>query len=314
MNYEINLLSIVVPIYNDEEVLPELCKRLAAAMETLPCKAHEFVFIDDGSRDRSWNTILELQKQYPEIVAVKLAGNFGQQNAIAAGFDRAGGDIIVLMDSDLQDKPEDIHKLVDALYAHNTSMAIAQWISRKDTSFKMLVSKLFFQVSNSITSIKVEPRLGCFRALRRHMIDGLKQFPETTSTTLSILYFIERNYVCVPLERDARFAGTSGYNLKKMFSLAMSRILSYSMFPLRVMTATGLLLCLSSFLVVIALVVRRFYGSVVPGWTSLIALILLLFGVNFAFLGVFGEYIGMIYKEVKRRPKYVIEQELSRRD
>ena len=308
MSYEINLLSIVVPIYNDEEVLTELCKRLTAVMETLPCKNHEFVFVDDGSRDNSWKRMLELQQQYPEIVAIKLAGNFGQQNAIAAGFGKAQGDIVILMDSDLQDRPEDIHKLIDALYEKNTSMAISQWISRKDTPFKKFVSKLFYNVSNRLTTIKIQPRLGCFRALRKNVIDELQHFPETTSTTLSILYFIEPNYTIVPLDRDARFAGASGYNMKKMLSLAMTRILAYSMFPLRFMTASGLLLCLSSFILATILIVQRLCGNIIPGWTSMIVLMLLLFGINFAFLGIFGEYIGMIYREVKQRPKYIIQE------
>lgn len=304
-------LSIVVPVYNDEEVLHELLKRLYPVAGSLSEK-FEIILVDDGSKDRSWKVILELQLMYPEVAAVKLARNFGQQNSIAAGLDTAQGDIVVLMDSDLQDRPEDIPLLIEALQKHNASMAIAQWITRKDTSFKKVVSNLFFHVSDKITDIHIEPRLGIFRAMRREVIDELKNFPEKTATTVSLLYYIGSNYVCVPLKRDARFAGTSGYNLKKMLSLTFARIFSFSMFPIRLATYVGLFISLLSFIFGIILIVRYFTGMVSPGWTSTVVLTLFLFGLNFAFLGVLGEYIGKIFLETKQRPKYIISSILRK--
>lgn len=301
-------LSIVIPIYNDEEVLHELLHRVTPVAFQLAETDYEIILVDDGSRDQSWNVMQELQSSYSNVVAVKLARNFGQQNSIAAGLSLAQGEYIVLMDSDLQDRPEDIPVLLNALLESNASMAIAQWISRKDTGLKKFVSNLFFKVSDKITTIHIQPKLGIFRVMKRSVVDELKNFPEKTATTISLLYFIGSDYVAVPLKRDARFAGTSGYNLSKMLSLTFARIFSFSLFPIRLATYTGFTITLLSFIVGIVLIIRRFMGLVAPGWTSIIVLILFLFGLNFAFLGIIGEYLGKIFLETKQRPKFIISK------
>ena len=303
---EIKLLSIVIPVYNDEEVLSELHRRLNSVVPLL-AEDYEIVFVDDGSCDDSWPIMCQLKESDEHIVAVKLSRNFGQQNSIAAGLSIAKGDIIVLMDSDLQDRPEDIPILLNRLEESGAQMAIAQWQSRQDTGLKKFVSKLFFVVSDKITDIHIMPRLGNFRAMRRSVLDELKNFPEKTATTMSLLYYIGSNYVPVPLTRDARFAGKSGYNLRKMLSLTFARIFSFSLFPIRLATYIGFLITLLSFVVGIVLIVRYFVGDVVPGWTSMIVLILFLSGMNFAFLGIIGEYLGKIFLETKQRPKFIIE-------
>lgn len=300
-------LSVVVPVYNDQEVLQELYRRLHPVVETLAAQ-YEIVLVDDGSKDHSWDEIMKLREADDHIVAVKLARNFGQQNSIAAGLNVAKGEIIVLMDSDLQDRPEDIPVLIDTLLKSGTQMAIAQWQTRQDTWAKRTVSNIFNRVSNTITAIHIEPHLGVFRAIRRSVVDELKKFPEKTSTTLSLLYYIGANYAIVPLKRDARFAGKSGYNVRKMFGLTFARIFSFSMFPIRVVTYLGMLMSVISFLVGIALIFYKLFGNVVTGWTSTIVLILFLFGLNFAFLGVLGEYIGKVFLETKQRPNYIIEK------
>lgn len=300
-------LSVVVPVYNDQEVLQELYRRLNPVVESLATH-YEIVLVDDGSKDHSWDEIMKLREADDHIVAVKLARNFGQQNSIAAGLNVAKGEIIVLMDSDLQDRPEDIPVLIDTLLKSGTQMAIAQWQTRQDTWAKRTVSNIFNRVSNTITAIHIEPHLGVFRAIRRSVVDELKKFPEKTSTTLSLLYYIGANYAIVPLKRDARFAGKSGYNVRKMFGLTFARIFSFSMFPIRVVTYLGMLMSVISFLVGIALIFYKLFGNVVTGWTSTIVLILFLFGLNFAFLGVLGEYIGKVFLETKQRPNYIIEK------
>ena len=300
-------LSVVVPVYNDQEVLQELYRRLNPVVESLATH-YEIVLVDDGSKDHSWDEIMKLREADEHIVAVKLARNFGQQNSIAAGLNVSKGDFIVLMDSDLQDRPEDIPVLIDTLLKSGTQMAIAQWQTRQDTWAKRTVSNIFNRVSNTITAIHIEPHLGVFRAIRRSVVDELKKFPEKTSTTLSLLYYIGANYAIVPLKRDARFAGKSGYNVRKMFGLTFARIFSFSMFPIRVVTYLGMLMSVISFLVGIALIFYKLFGNVVTGWTSTIVLMLFLFGLNFAFLGVLGEYIGKVFLETKQRPNYIIEK------
>lgn len=300
-------LSVVVPIYNDEEVIAELMRRLTAVLETIVSE-YEVILVDDGSRDRSWLCMQEAKKQYQYMRIARLSRNFGQQNAIAAGLSLTEKDLIVLMDSDLQDRPEDIPVLIDALLANpQATMAIAQWEHRKDSWLKQAVSRLFQNVSNSITDIHTMPRLGIFRVMKKSVVTELRNFPERTATAVSLLYFIGSKYVAVPLKRDARFAGSSGYNLSKMLALTFARIFSFSMVPIRIVTYMGALLCVGSMIAALGLIIYKLVGNVVAGWTSLMVLMLFLFGLNFAFLGVLGEYIGRIFLETKQRPNYIIE-------
>jgi dolichol-phosphate mannosyltransferase len=304
-----NTLSILIPVYNDQEVLDELNSRLQGIVPSL-CNSYEIILVDDGSKDGSWSKIVELKKLNPNIVGIKLMRNFGQQNAITAGLDYVSGDVVVIMDSDLQDRPEDIPKLIDALIQNDASMAIAKWKTRKDSFFKKFVSKLNYKVSQRITKISHEPGLGVFRAIRREVVEELKKYRETTSTTLSLLYWIGVDYVTVELDRDERFAGKSGYNLKKMLKLTFDRIFSFSMFPIRAAIYTGLTVSAISFIFGIILMLRYFLGNVAPGWTSIIVLVLFLFGLNFIFLGIIGEYLGRVFLESKQRPKYTVKKVL----
>lgn len=303
-------ISVVIPVFNDQEVLPELYQRLAKQLRQ-DNQDYEVLFVDDGSKDRSWQIIEDIHNQDDRVHGLKLMRNFGQQNAIAAGLEHVSGDIVVIMDSDLQDRPEDIPKLVEALRANDASMAIAKWQSRQDGFLKQFVSRLFFAVSRKITKIRHEPNLGVFRAIRREVIDELQKYPEKTATTLSLLYWIGVDYVAVELERDARYAGKSGYNLSKMLKLTADRIFSFSMFPIRAAIMTGSIISLISFITGVALIIRRLMGLVAPGWTSMIVLTLFLFGLNFLFLGVIGEYLGRIFQETKQRPRYIIKKSIG---
>lgn len=299
-------ISVVVPIYNDQEVIAELHRRLRPVLEAITDR-YELILVDDGSRDRSWEEMLKVRQANEHVRAVRLSRNFGQQSAIAAGLSLTSNDLIVLMDSDLQDRPEDIPTLIDALLADpQAMMAIAQWEERKDSRMKLAVSRLFQRVSNSITEIHTVPRLGIFRVMKKSVVEELRNFPEKTATTVSLLYYIGSRYVAVPLKRDARFAGKSGYNLSKMLALTFARIFSFSMFPIRMVTYMGAFLCIGSMVAALALVIYKLVGNVVTGWTSMMVLMLFLFGLNFAFLGILGEYIGRIFLETKQRPKFMI--------
>lgn len=212
------------------------------------------------------------------------------------------------MDSGSQGRPEGIPRLIEALQNNDASMAIAKRKTRKDGFFKRLFSKLFYKVSPKITKINQQPNFGVFRAIRREVVEELKKYKEKTSTTLSLLYWIGVDYLTVELERDKRFAGRSGYTFKKMLKLTLDRIFSFSMFPIRAAIFTGLIVSALSFVLPIILVIRYFTGNVAPGWTSTIVLILFLFGLNFIFLGIIGEYLGRIFLESKQRPKYIIKK------
>jgi glycosyltransferase involved in cell wall biosynthesis len=305
-----NFISVLIPVYNNQELLDELNERLEKVLPQL-CDDYEIVFVDDGSKDDSWKKIEVLKKQNDHIVGIKLMRNFGQQNAIAAGLEHVAGDIVVLMDADLQDRPEDIPRLVEALIKNDVSMAIAQWKSRKDNFFKLFVSRLFFRVSQQITKIKHQPNLGVFRVIRKEVVVELQKHQEKTSSTLSLLYWIGMDYVTVELARDKRSAGKSGYTLKKMFRLALDRIFSFSMFPIRLAIYSGFAISILSFIFGLILIYRRIYRSVALGWTSIVVLVLFFFGMNFLFLGMIGEYLGRVFMETKQRPKFIIKKILK---
>lgn len=302
-----NNISIVIPVFNDQDVLLELHSRLKKVLVAHQ-PVHHILFVDDGSSDESWKVICGLMEHDSSVSGLRLNRNFGQQNAIAAGLDHVSSDIVVIMDSDLQDRPEDIPKLIAALEENDASMAIAKWKTRKDSWLKLFVSKLFYAVSQRITKIHHQPGLGAFRVIRGEVVEELKKYQERTATAHSLLYWIGVDYVTVELDRDPRFAGKSGYNLRKMLKLAMDRIFSFSMFPIRASIYSGLCVSLVSFILGIIFIIRRFLLLTAPGWTSIVVLILFLFGLNFIFLGVIGEYLGRIFLETKQRPKYIVRK------
>jgi len=306
-SYVFDMVSIVVPVYNDEDVIQELVHRVHEVLDNY-APNWKLIFVDDGSHDGSWNLISKLQSADMHIIGIKLSRNFGQQNAIAAGLDYADGDIVVIMDSDLQDRPEDIPKLIEALEESEASMAIAKWKMRKDGLFKLAASKIFYTVSTSITNIQHQPNLGIFRAIRGEVVSEISKYPEKTSSKISLLYWMGVDYVVVELERDARFAGKSGYNLRKMIKLTMDRIFCFSMFPIRASIYSGLIVSLISFIMALYFSIRKYMQLSAPGWTSIVVLILFLFGLNFVFLGVIGEYLGRVFMETRQRPKYIVKK------
>jgi dolichol-phosphate mannosyltransferase len=305
-------ISIIVPLYNDQEVIPALCKRLLPVARGIS-EDFEVLLIDDGSKDKTWFEVLNEIKKAPEIIGIKLARNFGQQNSIAAGLDQAKGELIVIMDSDLQDRPEDIPKLIDAMNREGKDMAIAKWISRKDSMRRQLFSRFFHFVSGKITKLKYEPGLGIFRVLRRNVLEQLLHIQENTGTIISLMYWSGFDYSVVELNRDARFAGKSGYSLKKMLRLTADRIFSYSLFPIKLASFIGLFVGLLSMGFGVFLVIRRIlFDNIAAGWTSTLVILTFLFGLNFFFLGIIGEYLGRIYIESKGRPKYIISRKVKR--
>lgn len=304
-------LSVVVPLYYDAQVLKPLCERLIPVLRSIT-KHFEVIFIDDGSKDETWTEVMAQKKIIAEIVAIKLSRNFGQQNAIAAGLDNAKGDIIVIMDSDLQDKPEDIPLLIEAMEKEEKDMAIAKWISRKDSFKKKMFSKLFHNFSAKTTKLSYEQGLGIFRAIKRSALEEVLKVKENTGTIISLMYWAGIEYTTVELHRDSRFAGSSGYNLRKMLRLTADRIFSYSLFPIRLASMIGMTVGFISFVFGIYLIIRRLlFENIATGWTSTIVIISFLFGLNFFFLGIIGEYLGRIYIESKGRPKYIISRKVK---
>ena len=308
---ESRTFSVVIPVYNDEEVLEELHSQLVESLQEW-CRSYEVIYVDDGSRDRSFEVLQELRAKDRCIRLVKLARNFGQANAIAAGLDRAESDVVVIMDSDLQDRPSDVRRLVEAMDESGMPMAIAQWVRRKESLYRRFLSECFYWVSRHLTPLRYDRGLGVFRALSRDVVLQLRASRERTGTYLSFMLWTGLPHVAVRLERDPRFAGHSGYTLRKMLALSAERLFSYSLAPVRFAVLSGVFLAVVSVVLGVGLLARQvFWGHVVPGWTSIVVLVLFLFGMNFLILGVLGEYIGRVYVEARQRPRYVVELETN---
>ena len=216
-------LSIVVPVFNDEKVLQKFYQKSKSVIDSLTEK-YEILFIDDGSADNSFQILKELQQNDKNIKILKLTGNFGQANAIAAGLDHSRNELIVVMDSDLQDRPEDIPKLISVLEKSDVQMVIANWVYRDDSFWKKVVSDIFIILSNLLTNIKQPLHARVFRVFTKEALETVKNFPDNSGTILSRFYRAKIDYTTVALFRD-RSSRKSNYNLRKLLQLALDRIL-----------------------------------------------------------------------------------------
>ena len=300
-------LDIVVPLYNDEEVVETLCETVFSTLENT-FKAVRLILIDDGSVDESYNLALRMREAYDGIEVIKLAGNFGQHRAILAGLRSTSADLVAVMDSDLQDRPEHIPLLVERMLEDGTSLAIARRTRRADTLRKRLFSRMFAATSNLLVPFKVDPHLGAFRVMRQGVVKQICDVKEHTGTPFSMLYSLRVPYSAVDLEREARTAGSTGYTFKKSLKLASDRIMTYSIKPIRLAIILGIMFGLFSIAIAGYSIVNYILEDrVAPGWTSIVFVTSFFGGLNLLFLGFLGEYIGRIYIESRGVPNYIIQ-------
>ena len=292
-------LSVVIPVFNDQEVLPELHRRLVPVLAELS-SAHEIIFVDDGSSDDSLAVLLEIQAGDPRVVVLQLAGNFGQPGAMAAGLQEANGAVVVLMDSDLQDRPVDIPVLLAALRESDSAMAIARRPAYEDTGLGRWLIRLLFRVTARLTRIEHDPLLGVFRALDRSSVDLVKDLPASAGSQLSYLYWSGLSYVTVDLQRDARFAGTSSYTVKRKITLIAERIFAYSTLPF------GPIIGLGCGVGIVGIVLGAI--GIVSGWNWLFAMLLFLSGAGCLGLALIGEQMRRRYLDSTARPRYVTQR------
>jgi len=238
-------ISVIVPVFNDTEVIPELLKRLLPVLKEMKL-LFEIIFVDDGSRDSSASVIRDYLNTVTEIILIILDKNYGQANAIAAGLTAARGNFQVVMDADLQDRPEDIPLLFEKIVSDNVDMVLAKR-EESITGLRKLLSITFLRLSNLITTINHPPRTGVFRIIRKNALKSIIGTPQKPGTFLSRLLQEKKTYCCISLNRESRFAGQSGYTVKKLISLALSRFLVYPVFPLKI---TGLTISLITFLLI----------------------------------------------------------------
>lgn len=306
------VLSVIVPIFNEELVIPELYRRLCQVLEQVE-GGYEILFVNDGSRDRSFEILAELATVDPHVRVINLSRNFGHQIAITAGMDHAAGDAVVIIDADLQDPPELIHEML-AKWREGYDVIYAIRKSREgETAFKKFTASFFYRVLARITNLNIPVDTGDFRLMSRQAVDSLNRIREKNRFVRGLVSWVGFRQTGVLFERQERFAGETKYPLKKMLKFALDGITSFSFFPLQLATYSGFVVSGCSFLVMLAILVRKVlnpsYG--VTGWSSLMVAILFLGGIQLITMGIIGEYIGRIYDEVKQRPLYFAKDMLG---
>lgn len=300
-------ISVVAPVYNERESLGELHRRLTTTLAGLG--DYEIVLVDDGSTDGSWERSLELATHDPHLRLLRLSRNFGHQAALSAGLDAARGDAIVLMDADLQDPPELIPQLV-ARWREGFDVVYAVRSDREGEPRLRLASiSLFYRLLHQITPTEIPQNAGDFRLLSRRAADAIIAMPERARFLRGMTSWIGYRQVGVPYTREARFAGRSKYPLPKLLRLAFDGITSFSTAPIKLVTALGFALVVFCVGVLAWTLYVRFFTSHHPqGWTSVIAVVLLLGGMQLLSLGVIGQYVARIFDETKQRPLYLVDE------
>lgn len=307
-------LYLVLPCYNEEAVLPETAKRLLQLYAQMEAAGQispdsRIVFVDDGSRDSTWQLIAGLCAAHPCIEGIKLAHNVGHQNALLAGLltVKESCDCAVSIDADLQDDVMCIPEFVAKFDAGCDIVYGVRSGRKSDTFFKRTTAQGFYRFMH-LMGVDVVYNHADYRLLSRRALEGLSEFGETNLFLRGIVPLIGYRSDCVYYERAERFAGESKYPLKKMLSFAFDGITSFSIKPIRLVWAVGLIVSFLAIAAALYSLIAKFFGVTIEGWTSLMVSIWFLGGVQLVSVGLIGEYIGKIYKEVKRRPRYIIEE------
>lgn len=303
-------LSIVSPVYRAEKDLEELVTRIKKSVPTVVL-ALEIILVDDFSPDDSWKEIERLAAIHPEIIGVKLSRNFGQHYAITAGLDQANGDYIVVMDCDLQDKPEEISKLLQKA-KDGFDIVLARRFNRQDSFMKKMFSKVFYKTLGYLTGSKQDETVANFGVYKKNVITEVCSLRESIRYFPTMVKWVGFKTAYVDVEHASRQQGESNYNLKKMLNLALDIILAFSDKPLRLIIKLGMSIAFISILMAIYAIYNKITGEVsVSGYASLITSIWFLSGCILITLGVIGLYVGKIFEGVKRRPLYIIEKKVN---
>lgn len=308
-DYNKKIISIIVPIYNEQEIINEFYRRLKAVLDNdLSGYGYEIIYINDGSKDNSLELLLKLRSNDQNIKIINFSRNFGHQLAVTAGIDSSIGDIVVLIDSDLQDPPELIPKMIEK-WNDGFKVVYGQRIKRKGESiFKLATAKIFYRMINALSDVKLPVDTGDFRLMDKQVVDYLKQLREECRYIRGLVTWVGYKQTPIYYERDKRYSGETKYPLRKMIKFATNGLTSFSERPLFFAGYFGLIITLLTFLYVGFLIIEKFVSpqNTITGWTSLIIAVLFFGGVQLMSLGIIGQYIGRIYREIKNRPLYVI--------
>ena len=302
-------ITILVPAYNEEEVLQQLYDRLYSVIKTIPFYTFELLFVNDGSKDHTLEIIKTFRERDENVSYVNLSRNFGKEAAMIAGLDYATGDAIIIMDADLQDPPELIPEMIkywekgyDDVYARRKSRTGETWLKKSTSS-------LYYKFLQKMTRIPIQQNTGDFRLLDRRCIEALKQLRETQRYTKGMFSWIGYHKKEIVFDRDPRAAGETKWNYLKLIDLAIEGITSFTTTPLRISALFGCLISFFAFIYMIGIITKTLlFGESVAGYPSLMTIILFLGGIQLISLGIIGEYLGRIFNETKNRPLYFVDE------
>ncbi len=307
-------LSLVIPVYNEQETLPELDRRLGEFLSQVPDIGDdwEVVFIDDGSRDKSREMLEAMAARESRYKIVIFSRNFGHQTAITAGVDRADGDAVVVMDADLQDPPEVVVAMLESFREGNDVVYGVRRKRHGETFFKKFTAAAFYRLMRALTGVTIPVDTGDFRLMSRAVVLTLRALKEQHRFVRGMVAWVGFKQTAVYYDRSARFAGETKYPLSKMIRFAIDGITSFSVVPLRIATYLGLLSGIAAVGIAIwAVFVHFFVRGTVPGWTTIMIAVALGASAQLLMTGLLGEYVGRIYEEIKRRPLYIVERDLN---
>jgi glycosyltransferase involved in cell wall biosynthesis len=303
-------LSLIIPVYNEEEIIAELDRRLKAFLREVD-EAWEVVFVDDGSQDRTSEMLNELASAEPRYKVISFSRNFGHQLAITAGMDRAEGDAVVIMDADLQDPPEVVTEMIEKWREGYDVVYGQRSVRHGESVFKRATAAAFYRLLRALLPIEIPLDAGDFRLMSRRVILSMRALREQHRFVRAMVSWVGFKQTAVRYERPERFAGETKYPLRKMLRFAIDGITSFSIIPLRIATWLGLLSGVVAIVTSGWALYAAIAGETVPGWATIMIAVALAASAQLIMTGILGEYIGRIYEEVKRRPLYVVADTLN---
>jgi dolichol-phosphate mannosyltransferase len=302
-------LSIVVPCFNEEDCLAVLHERLSKAARANFGEDYELVLVNDGSRDSSWQMMRQLASSDPHVVGINLSRNHGHQLALTAGLDLARGDLILIIDADLQDPPELLGDMVATMRSEGADVVYGVRRSRAgETAFKRVTAHGFYRLLARATDVDIPLDAGDFRLMSRRALDVLLAMPEQARFIRGMVAWIGFKQVPILYDRSERLAGETKYPFSKMFRFALDALTGFSSAPLKLASHAGLALAMGSVLIVLYILYAWIAGQSIQGWTSLMLVVVVLGAVQMFVLALMGEYIGRLYNEAKRRPLYIVQE------
>ena len=305
------LLSLVVPVFNEEEVLGAFYERTSRALSSIEAMSYELIFIDDGSRDTSYEQLAAFAARDPHVQVIKFSRNFGHQIAISAGIDHARGDCVAEIDADLQDPHEALADMVsqwkqgfDVVYGVRSDRA-------GETRLKLWTASMFYKMLGRLTNIHIPPNVGDFRLMSRRVIDQVKTLREKDRFVRGLVSWVGFRQTGITYRRDARYAGETKYPFRKMLKFSFDGITSFSTLPLKLATWMGTITALIAGMYLLSVFVQKLLGYTVQGWATIMVAMLFMGSVQLICIGILGEYVGRVFNEVKPRPLYVVEEILA---